>query len=70
MNEILERKAERSEDIRQVMAIINKYDGIAHALKRAEQYIEEGKGYLEKFPDAPAKEALIAIADYVVKRRL
>jgi len=70
MNEILERKAEQSGDIEHVMDIIDKYDGIAQALKRAEQYIEEGKGYLEQFADAPAKEALIAIADYVVKRRL
>lgn len=69
-NEILKRKAEEPDDIRTVMDVINKYDGIAHALARAERYIEEGKGYLDAFEDSPAKEALTAIADYVVARKL
>jgi octaprenyl-diphosphate synthase len=54
----------------EIMKLINRYDGIQYSLQRAKEGIEEAKGVLSSFPESRAKEALFAIADYVVARRM
>jgi octaprenyl-diphosphate synthase len=58
------------DDMAGVLAVINKYEGIDHTLDMADRYIKEGKSFIEPFNDSTPKEAFLAIADYVVERRL
>ena len=56
--------------VREIVEIINRYDGISAALTRAEAYINEAKASLDIFEDCEARTALLTIADFVVERRL
>jgi len=56
--------------VEEILALISRYGGIADALRSAEILIEEGRAFLAGMPEAPAKEALLTISDYVLKRNL
>jgi len=53
-----------------IKGLIQRYDGIPYALGKAKACIEEAKGALTLFPDSEARTALVAIADYIIERRL
>jgi geranylgeranyl pyrophosphate synthase len=53
-----------------IMALINRYGGIAYALEKARSFIDEGKGILTGFDESDAKAALIAVADYIIERKI
>lgn len=54
----------------EIMALIHRYDGINHALAKANTCIDEAKGFLAGFEDSQARRALLAIAEYIVARRV
>lgn len=54
----------------EIMALIHRYDGINHALAKANACIDEAKGFLAGFEDSQARKALLAIAEYIVARRV
>jgi len=54
----------------QVIEIIERYHGIQYTWEKARGYIEKAKGYLLPFPNSKEKEALYALANYVLERRL
>jgi octaprenyl-diphosphate synthase len=54
----------------EIMALINRYDGIPYALAKATACIEEARGFLASFSDSEALTALHTIADYIIDRRL
>ena len=54
--------------IAQILNFINDHDGIRYALDKALAFIGEGKGLLSTFPESPARDALYAIADFVIAR--
>ncbi len=54
----------------EILALIQRYDGIPYSLGKAKSCIDEAKGFLAPFADSEAKTALAAIADYIVARRL
>ncbi|OPY91458.1 MAG: Octaprenyl-diphosphate synthase [Syntrophus sp. PtaU1.Bin208] len=56
--------------VAEILAVISRYDGISDALRSAATLIEEGKAFLAGMPEGQAKEALLAISDYVLKRNL
>jgi len=58
------------EDFFQVVEIIESYQGLCYTLEKAKGYIERGKRHLHLFPSSKEKEALYALADYVLERRL
>lgn len=58
------------DSIREITSLIDAYGGIDYSLERARSLIEEGKSFLDVFGDSTAREALLAIADYVVQRRV
>ena len=58
------------DDIVRVVSVINKYEGIDYTLDMADKYIKEGKAFIGPFKDSTPKDAFLAIADYVVQRRL
>jgi len=53
-----------------VVEIIERYHGIQYTWEKAREYIEKAKGYLLPFPNSKEKEALYALANYVLERRL
>ncbi len=58
------------EDFFRVAAIIERYDGIQYTFQKAKNYIERAIDHLRLFPGSREKEALCALANYVLKRRL
>jgi octaprenyl-diphosphate synthase len=67
---VVENKETTGDDINEIISLISKYGGIDHTLNAADEYIKEGRTFLESFEDSTPKEALLAISDYVVKRKL
>jgi octaprenyl-diphosphate synthase len=53
-----------------VVEIIDRYHSVQYTLEKAREYVEKAKGHLHLFPNAKEKEALCALADYVLERRL
>jgi len=53
-----------------VVEIIEKHRGVSYTWKRAKRYIERAKRHLHLFQKSKEKEALFALADYVLERRL
>jgi octaprenyl-diphosphate synthase len=53
-----------------VVKIIERYQGVHYTWEKAMGYIERAKGHLHLFPDSREKEALYALADYVLERKL
>lgn len=58
------------EDFSRVVKIIEQYHGIQYAWEQARTYVERAKDRLRLFPGSKEKEALCAMADYVLERRL
>lgn len=54
--------------LEEVVALIDKYDGIGFTRRRARELVERAKGQLADFPDSQPRAALFALADYVVDR--
>ncbi len=53
-----------------VVEIIERHHGIQYTLEKARGYVERAKEHLRLFPNSKEKEALYALADYVLERRL
>ena len=53
-----------------VVEIIERYHGIQYTWEKAKGYVERAKDYLRLFPNSKEKEALYALANYVLERRL
>jgi octaprenyl-diphosphate synthase len=53
-----------------VVEIIEQYHGTQYTLEKAREYIQRAKNYLHIFPDSKEKEALTALADYALERKL
>jgi len=67
---IVEEEELTATDLAYVIALIERYDGIAHTRRRALALVESAKERLAVFPDGEARQALCDLADYVVSRRL
>ena len=52
-----------------LLSVIKKYQGLEYTAKKAKAYALKAKKELNGLSPSPAKEALIAIADYVLERR-
>jgi len=53
-----------------IVAVIQKYDGIEYALKEAGRYVEQAKLELQAFADGPAYDLLMELTDFIVKREV
>lgn len=56
-------------ELGQVLDLVQKYGGITYTMGRAREYVERGKKALSLFPPSTEREALLSLADYVLKRR-
>jgi octaprenyl-diphosphate synthase len=54
----------------EVVKIIEKHHGINYTLNKAKRYIERAKQHLHLFQESREKEALCALAEYVLERKL
>ncbi len=66
--EIIQRPERNGDDVACILNIISRYNGIHYAMDKAAAFISEGKAILSVFPDSSARQALSAIADFVVER--
>lgn len=70
IKETLDCKDINGDQIKDITSLIEKYDGINYALTKAKGFIDEAKSSLEQFDDSFPRNALIAISDYIVRRKL
>ena len=52
----------------EIFRLVREYRTAERVLEKAEQYARYAREYLKDFPPSPAKEALLSIPDYIVKR--
>lgn len=57
------------EAIRQLTALVVKYDGMARAERIMEEYIRSAKASLAAYPDSPCRTALEAMCDFLAQRK-
>ncbi len=65
----LQNNSHVPEDLKTVLVVIDRYQGIQYTLNKAAQYVDRAKNVLAQYPDSPAKAALLQLADYVVERK-
>jgi geranylgeranyl pyrophosphate synthase len=53
-----------------VVEIIDRYQGVRYTWEKAKGYIERAKRDLHFFPNSREKDALQALAEYVLERKL
>lgn len=70
LRELLGREERDGEAIGTIMALMHRYDGISYTLGKAKALIAEAKSILSSFPDSTPREALLAVADYVIEREI
>lgn len=58
------------EAFQDIVALIQKYDGVEYALKEAGRYVEQAKLELQTFADGPAYDLLLELTDFIVKREV
>ncbi|HID72409.1 TPA: polyprenyl synthetase family protein [Candidatus Micrarchaeota archaeon] len=68
--EVLSTHSKKKEDIEQVIALLKKHGSTDYASGVAKKLVDDAKKELDVLPDSEAKEALIAVADFVVSREL
>lgn len=65
---IVNAEAMTDEDLSTTLALMAKHRSVDEALRHARTLTEEAKTALAVFPDSPHRQALMALADYVVQR--
>lgn len=58
------------DDLEYILGLMEEHGSIRYAVDRAKGLIEGAKGRLSVFPPSPHKDALFAVADYVVEREM
>ncbi len=67
---ILNADAMTGDDLARTLALMEKHGVVAEALHYAQSLADDAKASLTVFPDSPARRALAALADYVVRREM
>ncbi len=65
---ILQADAVSDADLTFTLGLMAKHRAVDDALRVAQSLSDEAKASLAPFPDSPARQALLALADYVVQR--
>jgi octaprenyl-diphosphate synthase len=66
----VEQEQLEEQALENVLDLINKYEGIEYSIQKAKDHAQQGKHILNGlFSPSPEKEALLAVADYVIERR-
>ncbi len=67
---ILQADSITDEDLASVLGLMEKYGAVDEALRVAQSFSDEAKAGLAIFPDSRPRQALAALADYVVQREM
>ena len=70
IKEIVNRKKVSRKEAREILGLIQKYNGIDSSLKVAAGYISKAKSQLSIFSDYPEKEHLNTVAEYILSRNI
>jgi octaprenyl-diphosphate synthase len=70
VKDILGRQGSQEGDVQEILSLIHKYGGIDYALNRAKELIDEGRTLMEPFRDSEAKRSMLAIADFILERKI
>jgi octaprenyl-diphosphate synthase len=70
LTDILQADSVTEDDLTYTLGLMTKHGAVNDALKVAQTLADEAKASLGLFPDAPARQALMALADYVVQREM
>jgi len=70
LRNILQADAVAESDLTYTLGLMTKHGAVDDALKVAQSLSDEAKASLAVFPDSPARQALMAVADYVVQREM
>lgn len=57
-------------ETKEILGLIQKYRGIEYSLEKAGSLVSEAKAILDAFPDSEARQSLLAVSDFVTKRKL
>jgi octaprenyl-diphosphate synthase len=58
------------EAFQDIVALIQRYNGIEYVLREAERFVEQAELELQGFADGPAYDLLMELADFIVKREV
>lgn len=70
IKKVLDKNKVTIKDFERVRNIILKYGGIDYTSTIAKQYIDTAKNFLNIFQTSPYKNALLSLADYMLKREM
>jgi geranylgeranyl pyrophosphate synthase len=70
LHRVLDHQEQNDEAIASVVSRIAQSDAIQTTLDEAQDFVCKGKEALKNLPDHPSKEAMLALANYVVERRV
>ncbi|HEY2381641.1 MAG TPA: polyprenyl synthetase family protein, partial [Terriglobia bacterium] len=65
---VLSEREFRSVESRQILALVEKHDGIGQTRAIAEEYIRTATTALRMFPPSPYRDAIAAIPDFILNR--
>jgi all-trans-nonaprenyl-diphosphate synthase len=65
---LIQREFKLDGDIEQALAWVKKSQGLIRTKELANQHIKQAILAVEKFPASPARQAMIDLTDYVLKR--
>ena len=54
--------------LKNIIALINKYQGIDRAREQARAYTAKARAIMAKFPESPCQQALFAVTDLITDR--
>ena len=63
------KKDASAEEISRSISILEESGSIEYARSRAEEMVVRGKRALDVLPSSPAKETMLQLADYMIRRR-
>ena len=70
IKELIGRKKVSQKAARQILSLIQKYQGIDYSLKCAEKFISDARTQLNLFPDCVEINQLNAVAEYILSRNI
>lgn len=70
MTKIIKSKKIDKDGINTVIEFVKEMGGVEYTYQKAEEFINEGKKLIEKYPDSEFKRSLINLADYIVERKI
>ncbi len=69
LNDILEKQCYTDEDVKSIIKIVQKYNGIDEAINIAEKYTDKAFKLINKLPENQYKEILLEVTSNLLNRK-